>query len=68
MSIVDAVAGNIFGQAQASVLYVLLGFGEGASAVRVSVQREELMCKDVECAAGAASQVKVVGALTSFLS
>ena len=29
---------------------------------------EELMCKEVECAAGAASQVKVVGAVTSCLS
>ena len=57
-------------QAQASVLYVLLGFGEGAQCVFPSSIKltEELMCKDVECAAGAASQVKVVGAVTSCLS
>ena len=66
MSIVDAVAGNILVNPNASALYVLLCLGEGAQCVfPFSVKlTEEPMCKDVECAAGAASQVKVAGAVT----
>uniref|UniRef100_A0A7S1F7N6 PA14 domain-containing protein n=1 Tax=Noctiluca scintillans TaxID=2966 RepID=A0A7S1F7N6_NOCSC len=68
VSVVDAVAGNVLVLPNASALYELLCLGEGAHcefpfSIKLS---EDLMCKDVECTAGAVSQVMVAGAVYQF--
>ena len=58
MGSVDAVAGTFLGVAKHFCV-------RSPSSIKLA---EELMCKEVECAAGAVSQVMVLGAETSSKS